>query len=298
MSMVRHIAIALLAVLTTVLLPAQGDPLVEALRSYQAGDLAKAREHIDKAVRTTEHGEDPEAWLVRGYVYKDLFKDMAAGNDADIIRDEAVGSLFTSLNFDREGTYRENALQAYDYLARTYFNDAAKALNELNDERALAFFAKYKESMVRVDPKFQIKAREIEFNNALGTVFTKRFNQDRSRTDQFEKAVAAFRVALDLDPENYGANYNLATLYYNRGVFNIRSINADSDFPSLEEIQKVSREFFQLALPYMLKAHDMNPGRRETLLGLEGIYYSLQDEENSERFRQLFEELPPQEQDR
>jgi len=296
--MVRHIAIALLAVLTTVLLPAQGDPLVEALRSYQAGDLAKAREHIDKAVRTTEHGEDPEAWLVRGYVYKDLFKDMAAGNDADIIRDEAVGSLFTSLNFDREGTYRENALQAYDYLARTYFNDAAKALNELNDERALAFFAKYKESMVRVDPKFQIKAREIEFNNALGTVFTKRFNQDRSRTDQFEKAVAAFRVALDLDPENYGANYNLATLYYNRGVFNIRSINADSDFPSLEEIQKVSREFFQLALPYMLKAHDMNPGRRETLLGLEGIYYSLQDEENSERFRQLFEELPPQEQDR
>jgi len=298
MSMVRHIAIALLAVLTTVLLPAQGDPLVEALRSYQAGDLAKARENIDKAVRTTEHGEDPEAWLVRGYVYKDLFKDMAAGNDADIIRDEAVGSLFTSLNFDREGTYRENALQAYDYLARTYFNDAAKALNELNDQRALAFFAKYKESMVRVDPKFLIKAREIEFNNALGTVYTKRFNQDRSQGELFDKAIAAFRTVLALDPENYGANYNLATLYYNRGVFNIRSINADSDFPSLEEIQKVSREFFQLALPYMLKAHDMNSGRRETLLGLEGIYYSLQDEENSERFRQLFEELPPQEQDR
>jgi tetratricopeptide (TPR) repeat protein len=298
MSMVRHIAIALFAVLSTVLLPAQGDPLVEALRSYQAGDLAKAREHIDQAIRTTVHAEDAEAWLVRGYVYKDMFKDMAPGNEADIIRDEAVGSLFTSLNFDHEGTYRENALQAYDYLARTYFNDAAKALNELNDQRALAFFAKYKESMLRVDAKAPMKAREVEFNNALGTVYTKRFNQDRSQVDMFEKAIAAFRAVLDLDPENYGANYNLATLYYNRGVFNIRSINADSDFPSLEQIQKVSREFFQLALPYMLKAHDMNPGRRETLLGLEGIYYSLQDEENSERFRQLFEELPPQEQDR
>jgi tetratricopeptide (TPR) repeat protein len=298
MSMVRHITIALLAVLTTVLLPAQGDPLVEALRSYQAGDLLKAREHIDKAVQSTEHAEDPEAWLVRGYVYKDMFKDMAAGNEADIIRDEAVGSLFTSLTFDQEGTYRENALQAYDYLARTYFNDAAKALNELNDQRALAFFAKYKESMLRVDPKAPMKAREVEFNNALGTVYTKGFNQDRSKIDLFDKAIAAFRAVLDLDPENYGANYNLATLYYNRGVFNIRSINADSDFPSLEQIQKVSREYFQLALPYMLKAHDMNPGRRETLLGLEGIYYSLQDEENSERFRQLFEELPPQEQDR
>lgn len=296
--MVRHIAIALLAALTTVLLPAQGDPLVEALRSYQAGDLAKAREHIDKAVRTAEHAEDPEAWLVRGYVYKDLFKGESNGTEAETIRDEAVGSLFTSLTFDKEGTYRENALQAYDFLTRTYFNDAAKALNELNDQRALAFFAKYKESMLRVDPQAQLKAREVEFNNALGTVYTKRFNQDRSQFDLFDKAITAFRAVLELDPENYGANYNLATLYYNRGVYNIRSINADSDFPSLEKLQEVSREFFQLALPYMLKAHEMNPGRRETLLGLEGIYYSLQDDANSERYRQLFEELPPQEQDR
>jgi hypothetical protein len=44
----------------------------------------------------------------------------------------------------------------------------------------------------------------------------------------------------------------------------------------------------------MLKAHEMDPQRRETLLGLEGIYYSLQDQASSERFRRLFELLPPQ----
>ena len=32
----------------------------------------------------------------------------------------------------------------------------------------------------------------------------------------------------------------------------------------------------------MLKAFEMNPTRKETLLGLEGIYYSLQDTEKSE----------------
>jgi len=31
------------------------------------------------------------------------------------------------------------------------------------------------------------------------------------------------------------------------------------------------------------------------LLGLEGIYYSLQDQQNSDKFRELFEELPPEE---
>ncbi|MEX1132817.1 MAG: hypothetical protein WEC15_06305 [Flavobacteriales bacterium] len=296
--MVRHIAIAFLAALSPVLLPAQTDPLVEALRSYQSGDLVNARKHIDEAVRTEGHVEDPEAWLVRGYVYKDLFKDMPTGNEADEVRDEAVGSLYTSLNLDTDGTYRENALQAYEYLARTYFNDAAKALNTMDAERALGLFAKYKETSLRVDPKASLKAREVEFLNALGTLYNKRHNEDRTNLEWFDLAVASFTKVLELEPDNYGANYNLATLYFNRGVVRIRSISADDDIPSIQQIQEVSRELFQQALPYMLKAHDLDPSRRETLLGLEGIYYSLQDTENSERFRQLFEELPPQEKDR
>ena len=109
----------------------------------------------------------------------------------------------------------------------------------------------------------------------------------------FDKATRTYKDVLRLEPENYGANYNLATLYYNLGVYRIRAINADDEIPTIEEIQKVARELFNEALPYMLKAHDMNPTRRETLLGLEGIYYSLQDESNSERFRQLYELLPP-----
>lgn len=296
--MVRHIAIALLAALTSVLLPAQGDPLVEALRNYQGGDLANARKHIDEAVRGEAHSQNPEAWLVRGFVYKDLFKEMAGAEGSDEVRDEAVGSLYTSIGLDSVGTYRDNALQAYEYLARTYHNDAAKALNTMEDERARGLFAKYKETMLRVDPDIDLKTREIEFNNALGTLYNKRFNEDRNDMKWFDLAVATFSKVLELDPDNYGANYNMATLYFNQGVLRIRSISAEDDIPSIQQIQEVSRELFQQALPYMLKAHDLNPTRRETLVGLEGIYYSLQDNENSERFRQLFEELPPQDEDR
>lgn len=295
--MVRQLTIALLAILVPVWSLAQTDPLVEALRSYQSGDLANARKSIDQAVRSAEHADDPEAWLVRGYVYKDLFKDLPQGDEADEIRDEAVGSLYTSLSLDSEGTYKDNALQAYEYLARTYFNDAAKALNAMDDERAQGLFAKYKETTLRVDPTAKLKSREVEFNNALGTLYNKRYNEDRNNLMWFDQAVATFAKVLALEPDNYGANYNVATLYFNRGVVRIRSISADDDIPSIQQIQEVSRELFQQALPYMLKAHDLNPGRRETLLGLEGIYYSLQDTENSERFRQLFEELPPQEKD-
>ncbi|MEO8589169.1 MAG: hypothetical protein ABI432_07370 [Flavobacteriales bacterium] len=289
----RHIL--MLCGLLLVVAGAAQDPLVEALRHYQAGELQQARSLIDEAVRTAAHTDDPEAWLLRGFVYKDMFKGATTPDSADRARDEALNSLYSAMVLDKDSAYRGNAIQAYDYLTRSCFNDAAKALNEMQEERALQLFGKYKAAVLRADPSAAVKAREVEFTNALGTVYTKRFNQDRAELSWFDKAVAAYRKVLAMEPENYGANYNLATLYYNRGVYNIRNIGADDEIPSILQIQEASREYFQEALPYMLKAHEMNPTRRETLLGLEGIYYSLQDQESSDKFRRLFEELPPQE---
>jgi Flp pilus assembly protein TadD len=293
MSLRQPIVLALL--LLAPVLRAQTDPLVEALRHFQAGDLVRAREQVDRAVRTPAHEKDPEAWLLRGFIYKDVFKGTRTEADADRSRDEALNSLLICLELDAEGTYRENATQAYDFLTRTCYNDAAKALADQREGRAMELFRKYKDAVLRADPGAQLKAREVEFLNALGTAYTKRYNQDRNVEDWFDAGVEAFKGVLEIDPSNYGANYNLATLYYNRGVYNIRRISAADDIPSIEQIQLASRDYFIQALPYMLKAHDMNPGRRETLLGLEGIYYSLQDQENSDKYRRLFEELPPQE---
>jgi hypothetical protein len=50
---------------------------------------------------------------------------------------------------------------------------------------------------------------------------------------------------LRLDPENYGANYNLATLFYNLGVYRIRAINADDEIPHDRRDPKGGRELLQ-----------------------------------------------------
>lgn len=273
----------------------QPDPLVEALRKYQGGVLTEAKTLVDEAVLMPQHALNAEAWLLRGFIYKDAYKVSGVVTTGDSLRIEALASLQRCITLDTGDTYRENARQALEFLARSYYNDAAKALAEMDEERARLVFSRYTEAVRQMDPGADQRAREVEFTNALGTVYTKRFNGNRTDTVPFGKAVMAYEHVLAIDPENYGANYNLATLFYNRGVYKIQRINADDEIPTIMQIQEASRVYFQQALPYMLKAHDMNPARRETLLGLEGIYYSLQDQESSDKFRQLFEEIPTDE---
>jgi len=272
---------------------AQPDRLAEALRTYEAGALQEARSLVDEAVREPANLRSAEAWLLRGFVYKDLYKDGAASGGGDALRDTALASLDRCLLLDKAGTVSANARQARDFLCRTYFNDAARALNRMEPDAALRLYGRYVAASARRLPADERTARDVEFHNALGTVYTKLYNQDREQVAWYDKAVQTYLHVLELDTGNYGASYNLATLYYNRGVHNIQRVNVQNDIPSLQRIQEVSRTYFEQALPYMLKAFRMNPTRRETLLGLEGIYYSLLDAERSEHYRKLFEELGP-----
>ncbi|MCB0792424.1 MAG: tetratricopeptide repeat protein [Flavobacteriales bacterium] len=286
-----HIALFLVIGLHAI---GQTDLVAEAFRKYQDGALNEARVLVQEALQSPDHAEDPEAWLLQGFILKDIFKSGDTIVDGRPARDEAIASLARTIMLDSAGRYRDNAQQAYDFLAKTYFNDAARALNELHPRRAGDLFEDYVSAMNALGRATELNAKRIEFENALGTVHTKLYNQDREDLTHYDLALRTYERVLEVDPDNYGANYNLATLYYNRGVYNIQRIGAENDIPSLQRIQEVSRSFFMQALPYMLKAFEMNPKRRETLLGLEGIYYSLQDTESSEHYRQLYEALGPE----
>ena len=269
----------------------QPGDLGEANEKYRAGDLEGARVLLDRAIRDPELSTTAETWVLRGFVYKDLYKATTKGESASLLRDEALASLYTALMQDTAKQYTASTLPAYDYLSRTIYNDAVHTLNSLAPDSATEFYRKYKEAVRRLAPDTAFTDRDVEFGNALGTVQVKLFNQDRKDLKWYEEAVKTYLAVLAKDPGNYGANYNLATLYYNRGVYNIQRIDADNDIPSIQQIQEASRDFFTLALPYMEKAHDMDPGRKETLIGLEGIHYSLQDEEKSKYYRHMYEEL-------
>ncbi|MDX9751649.1 MAG: hypothetical protein RBT71_11255 [Flavobacteriales bacterium] len=293
MSTALRIALLLCGLAPTAWATAQSDPLMDALRWFQTGELDSARRAIDHALDDPRTAGNPETWLLRGFVYKDLYKESPRPEEHTGMRDSAMVSLLRCLALDHEGVYRENAAQAYDFLARTIFNDAARALGVEQPEQARAHYRGYRAAMLRLDPNARLDERDVEFNNALGSLYNTMYIRDRTRTDLFDLAIGAFGASLELDPDNYGANYNMATLYYNRAVHAIRAVNAGDDIPTLQRIQEVSREFFQRALPFMLRAHELRPERPETLLGLENIYYSLGDEQRTDEYRRRYEAIVP-----
>ncbi|MCI1751898.1 MAG: hypothetical protein LKM36_03230 [Flavobacteriales bacterium] len=239
---------------------AQPGDLGEANEKYRAGDLDGARVLLDRAIRDPDLSATAETWVLRGFVYKDLYKAAIKGEGAALLRDEALASLYTALEEDTAKQYTASTLPAYDYLSRTIYNDAVHTLNNLAPDSATEFYRKYKEAVRRLVPDTTFTVRDVEFGNALGTVQVKLFNKDRSDMKWYNEAVTTYLAVLAKEPGNYGANYNLATLYTTTAACSTSSASTrTTTSPAFSRSRRQAGTFFTLALPYMEKAHEMDP---------------------------------------
>ena len=84
-----------------------------------------------------------------------------------------------------------------------------------------------------------------------------------------------FLRAIAVDPENADANGNVGRIYYNRAVEELDRVNAIKDDNEYKKAKAAIKTFFEKPLPYMEKAHQLNPSERDYVVALRGIYYNL-----------------------
>ena len=120
---------------------------------------------------------------------------------------------------------------------------------------------KYLDMAIAEDPK------NASYFFAKGTLYDKLQNT--------EAATESYLKAIEYKEDYFDAYYNLGALYYNKGVKQIDVANAvPSNQPDKYELEKEKADVeFRKAIPYMEKAHSINPTDKFALESLKNLYY-------------------------
>jgi hypothetical protein len=268
------------------------DHLSVALYYMQKSELDSAKKYVDLSANDSTLNTTAKTWYYRGFVYKDLYKKVQKSDKQSPYRLTAIESFGKMKSLPGSDEFAESTSKILKYLASTLYNDAVRSLDPENYKVAISNFDLYKSAMQESNPGVDLKAKDVQFKMALASMLNKPADTEEGLDSaQTVYIKGLYSEILAIDPDNSGANYNLATLYYNEAADIINNMDYDMDIIKLNEIQDHCIEIFLKGLPYMKKAYDLNYKRKETLIGLSNIYYGLNDIEKSEEYKKELEEL-------
>ena len=291
---IRTIILGLL-LLTVVVTKAQQEKVQAAYAFLEKNMLDSAKANIDVAVIHPETVNDAQAWLLRGYIYKEIYKVREKSNKRSPARLEGLYSFKKSLVFDSQKEHLSENIEGIKYLGKTFHNDASESLDPIDYKTAIELFNKSQECSKLVDPSpANLQANQIEFDLALVSVYNsvlENINTDSLKALKFlTLAKNIYNKILAAEPTNVKANYGMAILYYNQAVNLIKN----SDYIDLDEMSDLQENTKKLGLkaePFMKTAYDVDPQRQDVIRGLAGIYLILNDDDKHTIFKNKLDDL-------
>lgn len=106
---------------------------------------------------------------------------------------------------------------------------------------------------------------------SLGTVY--------SSLGNLPEAEASYTEAIRLNPAYFDAQYNLGALFFNQGAAMFMEADKISDQKKYNAAVATANEVFKKAVPYLEKAHELNPADLGTMDSLSKLYYRLDQED-------------------
>lgn len=262
----------------------------QAYNCVQAGKLDSAKIYIEEGIKDAEAAADFQSWYVRGFIYKEIYKQKEVNDTKSDARELAVESLKKALELDKAKEQTPNINQNLKFFGSKYYNDAKKLMDSVNYKSSTWCFEKYISVYKLVEVGFDEKAKSVEYYLALSYYFQEIFEQNASK-NALTLTKEYLGKALEINPNSAMANKNMAVLYYNMGVHIIKKMDYDVDLEQLYTLQDEASKLFKQAEPFMVKAYQLSPKDKTIVEGLQGIYYQLNDTEKSNEFKQKLDEL-------
>jgi hypothetical protein len=210
---------------------------------------------IDEGFKSNDLNSDPNAWYVKGFILKELYKQKEANQRQSNYRYRSVAALKKAREFDTNLEFTANIDAALQFIAFTYFNDALLRSAEMDSEsenEPIDLYKKFEELYKGSDA--ELKDLKVEFNSKMAEGHYRNWIKNTEDNHHYTLCLEYYSKVLGLDNRNCTANLNLAIVHYNQGVYMIRKIGAQTDMMDLIAIQDESVKKFKSAIPYAQQA--------------------------------------------
>ncbi len=295
--MIRHLYILSLAFITFGL-SAKAQSLDELLKNAylenEKGNYSEAEAYINDAIAIKKGQSSELAWHIRGFIYKDIYAEVDQAVRTSKAREKAVESLFKSIELDLAHEIYESNSRALKYLSISYYNDASEILRERKPTEladAEKYYESYKNITLKLYPDSNFTQNDILFLLSLATANRKIYESDRKANELYwHMTNKTLDRVLEMDPLNYPAYYSLGVSYYNKGANNLEKL-VEADIADIVKIQGESIRSIKVALPFMLRAYEINPESIETVKGIKWIHFNLDNKEEHELYDKKHREM-------
>lgn len=131
------------------------------------------------------------------------------------------------------------------------------------------FSHRFNEVIDKLKAAIEKEPKRGDLYQALGSAY--------ENTKDTSNARKAYEIAIELNPQDFTANYSLGALIYNRAVEKIKEMNnlPATDQKGYDKLKAESDALLQKSLPYLEKARTLKGDDLETLNALKELYARL-----------------------
>ena len=315
-------SILLVFFLTSCSLNNEKQVVTDAKKHFEAGNYNDALILLEKYSKDHDNVTSPAFWYLKGKCLQKKYNEEEQNNLQSPSRIAGIEAFAVFLNVadDSNQAQIDSARENIKTLNREIYNDAAIMLTPMKYELAVSTFELFKSISKKHGLDDDIKIVEVKFNLVLAQVYCQIYERDRTLNQSFfKKAEDTYKTIIATDSVNIAGNYNLAILYYNEAINKIRGLECNSQeklageidlsnpsqeipdlktlaecYISLDDEKKGIESLFLTALPYFENVYRMDSVNKNTLIGLSGIYFMLEDYKKSDTFSKKAERAKKQ----
>jgi len=271
---------------------AQADKLQRASQLLNEKKADAARLAIDSVIQHPETKKDFVSWTTRAFIYFEIYKRSDRNKLYSALRDTIVSSLKTSYALKPDAEYAANNKKLLVNLSATYYNLNKSLLQDsLDNVKSFYAYNKSKELSQIFKPDSNYTSRDIEYYIVVGSIFSDIFNRDNNNMKAQDVAKVSLLKALELQPDNPKANYNLGIMYYNNAVNLGKSLDYGADISQIDVIQESIIKLAKQAEQLIDKVYKLDNKNVKAVEALYYIHRMLNDNAKTDLFKKKCIEL-------